>query len=149
MTPSLAKLGQMAGHRAPGRPCGRGKRADRGEAPAGAISEADEVLQRPVQMPADGAVDVKCNRDKGKHGASGVQRTRLEAADFGRTLPVHAKGACEISRFRGSSWSPNLFSFLKTGLCRPALRGGFCYFGFWCRGLAEMEPCAQRIPRAA
>ena len=99
MTPSLAKLGQMAGHRAPGRPCGRGKRADRGEAPAGAISEADEVLQRPVQMPADGAVDVKCNRDKGKHGASGVQRTRLEAADFGRTLPVHAKGLAKIGRF--------------------------------------------------
>jgi hypothetical protein len=27
--------------------------------------------------------------------------------------------------------------------------GGFCYFGFWSRGLAQMEPCAQRIPRAA
>jgi hypothetical protein len=30
----------------------------------------------------------------GKHVASGCSGTRPEAADFGRTSPVHAKGAC-------------------------------------------------------
>src|SRR3954463_4849720 len=31
---------------------------------------------------------------------------------------------------------------------RPAFRGGFLLYGFWVLGLAEREPCAQRIPRA-
>ena len=64
MTPSCGQLGQMAGHRAPGRPCGRGEGADGGEAPPGAVGEGDEVLQRPVQMAADGAVQVEGDGDE-------------------------------------------------------------------------------------
>ena len=60
----LGQLRQMAGHRAPGLACGRGERADGGEASAGAVGEADEVLQRPVQMPADGAVEVEGDGDE-------------------------------------------------------------------------------------
>ena len=55
----LGQLRQMAGHRAPGLSCGRGERADGGEALPGAVGERHEVLQRPVQMPADGAVQVE------------------------------------------------------------------------------------------
>src|SRR3954451_14242996 len=59
----------MTGHRAPGLPCDRGERADGWKAASGAVGEADEVLQRPVQMPAHGAVQIKGDRDKGKHGS--------------------------------------------------------------------------------
>ena len=54
----LGQLRQMAGHRAPGLSCGGSEGADDGPAPPGAVGEADEVLQRPVQMPAHGAVEV-------------------------------------------------------------------------------------------
>ena len=27
----------------------------------------------------------------------------------------------------------------------PPFQAGFCFIGCWCRGLAQMEPCAQRI----
>ena len=47
-----------------GCPCGRSERADGWEAPAGAVGEGDEVLQRPVQMPADGAVQVEGDGDE-------------------------------------------------------------------------------------
>ena len=83
----------MAGHGAPGR------------APR-AASFRREGKQRPVRSAkltriaspsadaASVAVQVEGDRDKGKHGASGVRSTRPEAADFGHTLPVHTKGAC-------------------------------------------------------
>ena len=64
MTPSCGQLRQMAGHRAPGLPRGGSERADAGQALAGAVGEADEVLQRPVQMPADGAVQVEGDGDE-------------------------------------------------------------------------------------
>ena len=64
MTPSLASLREMAGHRAPGRSSGRSEHADRGKAASDAVGEADEVLQRPVQMAADGAVQVEGDGDE-------------------------------------------------------------------------------------
>src|SRR3954469_13360930 len=30
----------------------------------------------------------------------------------------------------------------------PPSEAGFAFQRFWCRGLAQMEPCARRIPRA-
>ena len=64
MTPSCGQLGQMAGHRAPGLSRGGSERADGGEAPSGAVGERHEVLQRPVQMAADGAVQVEGDGDE-------------------------------------------------------------------------------------
>ena len=64
MTPSCGQLRQMAGHRAPGLPCGGSEGADGGEAASGAVGERDEVLQRPVQMAADGAVQVEGDGDE-------------------------------------------------------------------------------------
>src|SRR4051812_12547008 len=29
----------------------------------------------------------------------------------------------------------------------PPFEAGFFFFGGWCRGLAPIKPCAQRIPR--
>ena len=121
----------MAGHRAPGRPSGGGKGPHGREAAPGAVGERHEILQCPVQMPADGAVQVDGDGDEWEQkGLRGCSATRLEAADFGHTLPVHAKGACEDSRFRGSSVSPNRSSFRATGLCRPAFWAGFAFQGF-------------------
>ena len=64
MTPSLASLRQMAGHRAPGLSRGGSERADGWKALAGAVGEGDEVLERPVQMPANGAVEVERDGDE-------------------------------------------------------------------------------------
>jgi hypothetical protein len=40
-------------------------------------------------------------------------------------------------------------SFSGSPECRPAFPGGFLRYGFWVAGLAQMEPCARRIPRAS
>src|SRR4051812_15546331 len=77
----------------------------------------------------------------------GCSATRPEAADLGRTLPVHAKGLAKIRGF-GEALDRQTESFPGNRTMQTRLLGGFCDSGFWCRGLAEMEPCAQRIPRA-
>src|SRR5215203_4361711 len=100
MMPASASLRQMAGYRAPGLPRGGGEGADGGEAPSGAVSERHEVLQCPVQMPADGAVEVEGDGDEWEQkGLRGCSATRLEAALPGRTSPVARIGACENRRF--------------------------------------------------
>src|SRR3954470_6876265 len=48
--------------------------ANRWEASAGVVGEADEALHRPAQARLERAIDVKDDGDKGKHGASGLQR---------------------------------------------------------------------------
>src|SRR3954471_3323827 len=95
------KLGEMARGRTLADTSDLGELPHGREASPGTVGEADKALQRPAQMRLYRAIQVKDSRDKGKHGASGVQRTRPEVADFGYTLPVHAKRACEDSRFRG------------------------------------------------
>ena len=60
----------MTGHRAPRRPSGRSERADAGPALAAVVGEADEVLERPVQMTPHGAVQVERDRDEGEHEVS-------------------------------------------------------------------------------
>jgi hypothetical protein len=40
------------------------------------------------------------------------------------------------------------FFFRFAGYARPAASAGFAISGFRYRGLAQMEPCAQWIPRA-
>ena len=144
----LGQLREMAGHRAPGLSRGGGEGADRRKAPSGAVGEADEVLQRPVQMPAYGAVQVEGDGDERSKGASGVAaqpaRKRLilgalcrctpkgllNSAEFGKSLD------CHVEIF------PGLQPVWQT---RPSRR--VLLYGCWCRGLAQMEPCAQPIPR--
>src|SRR3954466_5594644 len=126
----LGQLRQMARHRAPGLPRCGSERADGGEAPPGAVGERHEVLQRPVQMPADGAVQVEGDGDERKHGTSECCSTRPEAPCPGHTSPVARIGACVKRRFREISSCHELDSPVRR-YCRPALRGGFCYFGFW------------------
>ena len=64
MTPSWASCARWRDTVLLGCPVARSEGADGGEAPAGAVGEADEVLQRPVQMPADGAVQVEGDGDE-------------------------------------------------------------------------------------
>ena len=130
MTPCAVKLGQMAGHRASGLPCGRGERADGGEAPAGAVGEADEVLQRPVQMAADGAIQVEGDGDKGKHRASEVQRTRPEAPCSRHISPV-ARIEASLAAWLGEAQSATIEFPGTSPVCRPAFQGGFLLSEFW------------------
>src|SRR5215213_8690508 len=75
MTPSAASLGQMAGLRAPGLSRSRSEHADGREALAGAVGERHEVLERPVQMAADGAVQVEGDGDEWEQkGPPGLRR---------------------------------------------------------------------------
>ena len=82
----------------------------------------------------------------GPPGCSAPARKRLILGALCQCTP---KGLAKHWRFgearrRQTTILPRLHR-----ICRPAFRGGFCFSGFWCRGLAQMEPCAQRIPRAA
>ena len=89
------QLGEMARHGALGQAGDGGELAAARPALAGLVGEPDEALQREVQMPANGAVQVEADGDVGEQkGLRGCSATRPEAADFGHTLSVHAKGAC-------------------------------------------------------
>src|SRR4051812_20240305 len=65
------------------------------------------------------------------HASCGAELALESAGYFGEALV-------------GRSWAPS--GSPDIGARRF---GGLCYFGFWCRGLAELEPCARRIARAA
>src|SRR3954452_20393348 len=119
----------MARHGALGQPSERGELPHGREATPGAVGEADEALHRPSEARLQRAVDVKRYRDKGKHGASGVRSTRPKAADFGRTSPVHAKGACEDSRFRGSSELQHTELPGNRTIADPPFEAGFAISG--------------------
>src|SRR6185369_5508925 len=93
------QLGQMPGQRAPGRPCGFYEGAYRREALSRLVGIGDEVLQRPVQMPADGAVQVEGDGYKGKHGASGCSSTALGEAAARAHDPCGKKLA--LAKFAG------------------------------------------------
>src|SRR5215213_8519535 len=95
----------MAGHRAPGLSRSRSEHADGREALAGAVGERHEVLQCPVQMAADGAVQVERDGNKGKHVASGCSSTRPKAPCPEHTLPVARIEACFNGLVRGNSVS--------------------------------------------
>src|SRR6478752_5508386 len=130
MTPSSARFGQVAGYRAARRSRGGGKGPDRGEALAAAIGEGDEVLQCPVQMPADAAVQVEGDGDESEQkGLRGCSATRPEAASPGRTSPVASKGACFNGAVWGSSRLPERDFPGPRRKCRPAFRGGFLLYG--------------------
>src|SRR3954464_10534382 len=78
------------------------------------------------------------DRNAGKSGLRGCSATRPEAADFGRTLPVHAKGACEIRRGRGISELRHPRDFPgPTGYADPPFEAGFAFLWVRCRGLAK------------
>ena len=140
----------MAGHRAPGLSGGRCEGAHAGPALAGAVGEADEVLQRPVQVTADGAVQVEGDGDKGKHGASGVRSTRPEAADFGHTLPVHAKGLAKIGEVEEArSCKPSEFPATSAGYADPPSEAGFAFQGFGIAASRKSGPHADHSARPA
>src|SRR3954471_1931925 len=93
------------------------------------VGIADEALHRPAQAGLQRAVDVEDDGYEWEQSfLRGCSATRPEAADFGRTLLVHAKGACKARRGRGSSQSPDR-EFPGSPVCRPAFRGGFLLYG--------------------
>src|SRR5690348_6191442 len=98
----------MTGYRAPRRSCGLGEGTDGRETPPGAIGDPDKALRCPVQMPTDGAVQVKADGNKGKHDASGCSSSRPEAPYFGHTSPAARIGACENRRGRARSVLPEI-----------------------------------------
>ena len=98
-------------------------------------------------MPTDGAVQVKGDGNKGSMGPPGCSATRPEAALLGALHPWQESGLAKIGEVGEALVARSSFPVRR--VCRPAFRGGFCVSGFRCRGLAQMEPCAQRIPRAA
>jgi hypothetical protein len=119
------------------------------EASAGAVGEADKARHRPSQARPQRSVDVKGNRNKGKHGASGCSAPARKRLDPGQTLPVARNRDLLKRRGLGKLGLQLLSSFLRLRrICRPAFRGGFRILGVLVFGLAQMEPCAQRIPRA-
>ena len=78
----------------------------------------------------------------------GCSATRPEAADFGRTSPVHAKRACK----NGEVGELDIADNETSGLGRyadPPFEAGFAFSGFWCRGLAQWSRArgAFRAPR--
>ena len=68
----------------------------------------------------------------------GCSATHPEAADFGRTLPVHAKRACENRRSAGRWMSPNNLTFPVRRDADPPFPGGFLLMGSGCLGLAKI-----------
>src|SRR3954447_12332665 len=59
----------------------------------------------------------------------GCSATRPEAASPGRTSPVARIGACENSRFRGSSRLPHRETSSKPDYADPPSEAGFCVMG--------------------
>ena len=137
MTPSAASLGQMAGLRAPGLSRSRSEHADGREALAGAVGERHEVLQRPVQMAADGAVQVEGDGDEWEQSyASGVQQ-HPPGSGLPRAQITRGKNRLALTTGLGEARGANPYELLS-GLAGMQTRrfGGFCYSGVLVFGLA-------------
>src|SRR5215213_3185158 len=138
----------MARHGALGQAGDGGELAAARPALAGLVGESDEALQREVQMPANGAVQVEADGDVGEQkGLRGCSATRPEAADFGHTLPVHAKRACENRRGREISVLLLTRFSRPRPVCRPAFPGGFLLYEFWVSRPRENRDRTRRIAR--
>ena len=63
-----------------------------------------------------------------------MQRNPPGSGCSGRTLPVQAKGLAKIGEVGEARRSPHMRFPGPGRICRPAFRGGFLLYGFWCRG---------------
>ena len=108
------------------------------------------IEQRAAWALADSAsdgIDRKC-RECGQRDASGLQRKPPGSGLAGALHPWQESGLANFGKVREVQSAKIELPGLGR-ICRPAFRGGFCVLGFQCLGLAQMEPCARRIPRAA
>jgi hypothetical protein len=106
-----------------------GELSHRREAPAGAIRESNEALQRPAQVWPDRAVHVKDNRDIGKHLASACSSTAPEALDLGTLCRCTPKGLLR-SAFSGKLSAAMLIASPVRRIADPPLRR-VLLLGFW------------------
>src|SRR4051794_31768969 len=128
----------MARHGAFGQAGDGGELAAARPALAGLVGEPDEALQREVQMPANGAVQVEADGDIGEQkGLRGCGATRLETRCPERTSPVARIGLAKIGEFGEDTDRQIISSRLRPDMQTRLSRRVFAY-GFWVAGLAEI-----------
>src|SRR3954462_12920044 len=97
------------------------------------------MIEPRARRPAAGGAGEQVERKLGQSLPPGCSATRPEASCIGHISPVARIGACENSRFQGSSASPNSFASGQPDYADPPFPGGFLLYGFWVAGLVKIE----------
>src|SRR3954468_1955762 len=88
------------------------------------------MIEARAGWPAAGGAGERVERKFGQSLPPGCSATRPEAASPRRTSPVARIGACENSRFRGSSLSPDKIASGQRDYADPPLRRVLLFQGF-------------------